>query len=76
MSYAIYGESDTYVFLVTSPTAEQAIEEFITDVKDVGVKLSHVYNIFAVNGRTEDKYLEDKLEAIIAQAADSQKEVE
>lgn len=75
MSYAIYGESDTYVFLVTSPTSEQAIEEFITDVNDVGVKLSHVYNIFAVNGREEDKQLEDTLEAIIAQAADSEKDM-
>lgn len=76
MSYAIYGESDTYVFLVTGDTHAHVVSEFTNDVHEMGVPLGSVYNIFAVNGREEDKQLEDTLEAIIAQAADSEKEVE
>lgn len=68
MSYAIYGESETYVFLVTGETPAHAVSEFIADVKEMGVALGNVYNVYAVNGRHEDKELEDAVEAIIKQS--------
>ena len=68
MSYAIYGESDTYVFLVTGETPAHALSEFMQDINDVGVLIRNVYNIYAVNGRQEAVELENAVNAIIADA--------
>lgn len=68
MSYAIYGESDTYVHLVTGDTDAHALSEFMEDIKSVGVTIDKVFNIYAVNGREEAVELENALNAIIANA--------
>ncbi|MNB97595.1 hypothetical protein D3C75_448260 [compost metagenome] len=73
MSYAIYGESDTYVFLVTGETPAHALSEFMDDVDSCGVLIRNVYNIYAVTGRQEAVELENAVNAIIANAI---KEVE
>lgn len=69
MSYAIYGESDTYVHLVTGDTPAHALSEFMADVEGVGVSIAHVSNIYAVNGREEAVELEDTINKIIKDAA-------
>ena len=69
MSYAIYGESHSYVFLVTESSREKAVNSFLRDVEDVGVKLSDVFNIFAAKaGRQEDKDTEDFIRGLINEA--------
>lgn len=67
MSFAIYGESDTYVFLATADTREKAVNMFIKDVVDTGVKLAEVFNIFAVEGDKEDKDTEDFITQLIVE---------
>jgi hypothetical protein len=68
MSFAIYGESDTYVFLVSAETKELALTEFIDDVASMGVKLANVYNVYAVNGRDEFAELENQVNKLIKEA--------
>ena len=65
MSYAIYGESDTYVHLVSAETREGVIGLFAADVMSVGVNMKDVYNIYAVQDNREDKELEDFIMNII-----------
>ena len=67
MSFAIYGESNTYVFLATAATREKVIHLFLKDVQDTGVKLAEVFNIFAVEGNREDKDTEDFITAMIVE---------
>lgn len=69
MSYAIYGESDTYVHLVSGETPAHALSEFMADLDSVGVNIAHVSNIYAVNGREEAVELEDAINQIIKDAA-------
>lgn len=70
MSFAIYGESNGYVHLVSELTREEAVQSFLDDVKDTGVNLGAVYNVYAVEGRQEDKDLEDLIEKLIKDAPD------
>lgn len=65
MSFAIYGESQTYVHLTSSDTREGVIQAFIQDVGDVGVELGTVFNIFAVENSREDMELEDEVRNLI-----------
>lgn len=67
MSFAIYGESNTYVFLATAATRKGAINIFLQDVLDTGVKLAEVFNIFAVEGNREDKDTEDFITQLIVE---------
>lgn len=71
MSYAIYGESDSYVHLVTGDSAAHALSEFMADIESVGVNIAHVINIYAVNGREEAVELEDAINKIIADAIEA-----
>lgn len=68
MSYAIYGESDAYVHLVTGETPSHVLSEFMSDLASVGVKLGQVYNVYAVNGREEAVDVEDTLNNLIKEA--------
>lgn len=65
MSFAVYGESSSYVHLVSANTREDVIALFVADVNEVGVRLSTVHNIYAVENNREDKDLEDFIENII-----------
>lgn len=67
MSFAIYGESNTYVFLATANSREKAVHLFLKDVKDTGVKLAEVFNVFAVEGNKEDKDTEDFITMLIVE---------
>lgn len=69
MSFAIYGESTGYVHLVSALTREKVIHLFLEDVKDVGVDIKAVYNIYAVEDSQEDKELEDFIEMVIKEAS-------
>lgn len=68
MSFAIYGESQTYVHLTSADTREGVIEAFIKDVADVNVDLSTVFNIFAVENSREDRDLENEILKMIEDA--------
>lgn len=68
MSYAIYGESDAYVHLVTGETPSHVLSEFMSDLASVCVKLGQVYNVYAVNGREEAVDIEDTLNKLIKEA--------
>lgn len=68
MSYAIYGESDGYVHLVTGDTPSHVLKEFFADLTSVNVRIEQVYNVYAVNGREEYKDLEDAIESLIKEA--------
>ena len=59
MSFAIYGESLTYIHLVSAETRNQALKDFIADIKSVGVDPATVYGVVAVKGRNEDQKLQD-----------------
>lgn len=65
MSFAIYGESNGYVHLIAAETKDKAIELFKQDVNEVGVRLSTIVNVFAVENNREDKDLEDLIEKMI-----------
>lgn len=68
MSFAIYGESDSYVHLVTAETSEKALSLFLDDIHEVGASLKRVFNVYAVEGNHEDKDLEDYIENMINEA--------
>jgi hypothetical protein len=68
MSYAIYGESDTYVHLVTGKTPSHALSEFFADLDSVGVNIAHITNVYAVKGRDEAVELENAINTIIKEA--------
>ena len=68
MSYAIYGESDSYVHLVTGETPTHALSEFMDDLNSVGVSISNVHNVYAVNGRQEAVEIENALNQMIKAA--------
>ena len=68
MSYAIYGESQTYVHLTSADTREEVVKAFLTDLSDVGVDIAAVFNIFAVENSREDSELEDEIRYLIAEA--------
>lgn len=78
MSYAIYGESDSYVHLVAGETFHSTVVQFIEDVDSVGVLLKDVFNIFAVHDRQEDVALENYIRELIAESKldNIEKEVE
>lgn len=65
MSFAIYGESQTYVHLTSADTREGVICAFLDDVAAVNVDLSTVFNIFAVEDSREDRELEDEIQFLI-----------
>lgn len=69
MSFAIYGESPSYVHLVSGDTRNKAINAFIADVQDVGADLASVYNLFAVENAKEDLELEDFIRQMIEEAS-------
>lgn len=71
MSFAIYGESDGYVHLVSADTQANAAQLFVDDILEVGVKLGNVYNIYAVENNREDKELEDFIEKMIEESKQS-----
>lgn len=68
MSFAIYGESPSYVHLVSGDTRNKAINAFIADIQEMGVALSSVYNLFAVENAKEDLELEDFIRQMIEEA--------
>lgn len=68
MSFALYGESQSYVHLVSAETAEKAVSLFLEDLREVGVELKTVLNIFAVEGNKENKELEDFVTDLIREA--------
>lgn len=59
MSFAIYGESLTYIHLVSAKTRSQALQDFIADIKSVGVDPATVYGVVAAKGRDEDQKLQN-----------------
>lgn len=61
MSFAIYGESQTYVHLTSADTRKDVIDAFLNDVACVGVDLATVFNIFAVENSREDRDLENEI---------------
>jgi hypothetical protein len=65
MSFAIYGESDTYVHLVTADTESEAVALFIDDVNSVGVNLKNVMNVYAVERNQEAVSLQRYVQALI-----------
>lgn len=65
MSFAIYGESQTYVHLASSDTREGVIGAFLDDLAAVNVELSTVFNVFAVEDSREDRELEDEIQFLI-----------
>lgn len=68
MSFAIYGESQTYVHLTSGDTREGVIEAFLRDVREVDVDLGSVFNIFAVENSREDRDLENEVIKLIWEA--------
>jgi hypothetical protein len=65
MAFAIYGESEAYVHLVTATSRKKCLSMFLEDVKSVGCHLSHVYNVYAVENNQECKSLEDEVHDLI-----------
>ena len=65
MSFAIYGESNGYVHLVSADTRAKAVDLFVADIQEVGVDINAVYNVYAVENNREDKELEDFIEEMI-----------
>jgi hypothetical protein len=72
MSFAIYGESDAYVHLVSATSESEAIALLLEDVHSVGVELKNVFNVYATEGREECKVLEDYVEKLIESAKNDQ----
>lgn len=72
MSFAIYGESDTYVHLVTADTRVDVLNMFLADLVEFGVKIQNVFNVYAVENNSEDKDLEDFIEKLIESAKNDQ----
>lgn len=68
MSFALYGESDAWVHLVSADTREQVVNEFLADLHEFNVPLSAVINVYAVEGREECKDLEDLIQGLIEEA--------
>jgi len=68
MSFAIYGESDSYVHLVSAPYESEAIALLLEDISSVDVQLKNVFNVYATEGRHECKRLEDYVEKLIESA--------
>lgn len=68
MSFAIYGESQGYVHLTSADTRDKVIKAFLTDLSDVGVDISTVFNVFAVENSREDSDLEDEIRYLISEA--------
>lgn len=73
MSFAIYGESNAYVHLVSADTKEQAVREFLADIAEFNVPLQAVINVYAVEGRDECKDLEDFVQELIEEAIRDQR---
>lgn len=69
MSFAIYGESETYVHLVTGETESEAVELFLEDITSVNQELKNITNVYAVNRNQEATSLERYIEALIKEAA-------
>lgn len=68
MSFAVYGESQAYVHLSSADTREEVVKAFLTDLSDVGVDISTVFNVFAVEKSREDSDLEDEIRHLIIEA--------
>lgn len=69
MSFAIYGESDTYVHLVTADTKSAVVHLFLQDIESVNKELKNIINVYAVEGNQENTALERYIEALINEAA-------
>jgi hypothetical protein len=73
MSFALYGESDAYVHLISADTQEQAVSDFLADLREFNVPLHAVINVYAVEGRDECKDLEDLIQELIEEAIHDQR---
>lgn len=67
-SFALYGESDTYVHLVGATTFDEAVRLFLEDVENVGVELKNVFNVYAAVGNQENRMLENHVIELIENA--------
>jgi anion-transporting ArsA/GET3 family ATPase len=68
MSYAIYGESETYIHLVTADTESEVVDLFLEDIKSVNQELKNITNVYAVNRNQEASDLERYIESMIKEA--------
>lgn len=69
MSFAVYGETQSYVHLISASTREEAVDLFFSDIAQFGCDPSSVFNVFAVEGDKEDKELEDLILKVVEEAS-------
>lgn len=68
MSFAIYGESDTYVHLVAAETKREVVRLFLEDIRSVNKELKKITNVYAVESNQENIELQRYVEALIIEA--------